>query len=135
MATKTGRGWRGDKLAHREAGSAGGQATAKTQGRAHFSRIGTKGGALSGGNFKHNIELAKKAGKRSVQKRREANARNWPKKAAIVQALYNDKTNSIEDICKKLNISLSTLYRYIKGNRHIIVPRKENVSRDESKKT
>jgi DNA invertase Pin-like site-specific DNA recombinase len=37
-----------------------------------------------------------------------------PKKASIAQALYNDKTNSIEDICKTLNISRATLYRYMK---------------------
>ena len=37
-----------------------------------------------------------------------------PKKASIAQALYNDKNNSIEDICKTLNISRATLYRYMK---------------------
>jgi len=36
-----------------------------------------------------------------------------PKKASIAQALFNDKTNSIEDICKTLNISRATLYRNI----------------------
>src|SRR5436305_11423767 len=35
------------------------------------------------------------------------------KKASIVQALYKDKSNSIADICKTLNISRATLYRYI----------------------
>ncbi len=35
------------------------------------------------------------------------------KKQAIAQALYNDKNNSIADICKALNISRATLYRYI----------------------
>src|SRR5205085_2691045 len=35
------------------------------------------------------------------------------KKASIAQALYNDKTNSIADICKTLTISRATLYRYI----------------------
>ena len=119
MAIKKGRGWHGDKAAHRKAGSKGGNATAKSQGKDYFATIGVTGGTLSGGNFKHNLKLAKKAGRRSVQKRREANARNWSKKSAIMQALYNDKTNSIEDICKKLNISLSTLYRYVKVYRHI----------------
>src|SRR5438876_1257855 len=38
---------------------------------------------------------------------------NTPKKISIAQALYNDKTNSIDDICKTLNISRATLYRYI----------------------
>jgi DNA invertase Pin-like site-specific DNA recombinase len=37
-----------------------------------------------------------------------------PKKASIAQALYNDKNNSIADICKTLNISRATLYRHIK---------------------
>jgi DNA invertase Pin-like site-specific DNA recombinase len=36
------------------------------------------------------------------------------KKQSIAQALYNDKSNSIADICKTLNISRATLYRYIK---------------------
>src|SRR5438105_5926573 len=36
------------------------------------------------------------------------------KKASIAQALYRDKNNSITDICKTLNISRATLYRYIK---------------------
>ncbi len=32
----------------------------------------------------------------------------------IAQALYNDKTNSIADICRTLRISRATLYRYVK---------------------
>ncbi len=36
------------------------------------------------------------------------------KKTAMAQALYNDKNNTIDDICKTLNISRATLYRYIK---------------------
>lgn len=35
------------------------------------------------------------------------------KKLAMAQSLFNDKTNSIDDICKTLNISRSTLYRNI----------------------
>jgi len=35
------------------------------------------------------------------------------KKAAMAQELYNNKNNSIEEICKTLNISRSTLYRYV----------------------
>jgi DNA invertase Pin-like site-specific DNA recombinase len=34
------------------------------------------------------------------------------KKASIAQALYKDKNNAIADICKTLNISRATLYRY-----------------------
>lgn len=36
------------------------------------------------------------------------------KNVSIAQALYRDKSNSIEDICKTLRISRATLYRYIK---------------------
>lgn len=36
-----------------------------------------------------------------------------PRKVAMALALYNDKNNAIADICKTLNISRSTLYRYI----------------------
>jgi DNA invertase Pin-like site-specific DNA recombinase len=36
------------------------------------------------------------------------------KKVAMAQALYNDKNNTIDEICKTLNISRATLYRYIK---------------------
>ena len=35
------------------------------------------------------------------------------RKAQIAQALYNDKTNSIADICRTLRISRATLYRYV----------------------
>ncbi|MGI0034599.1 MAG: recombinase family protein [Nitrososphaera sp.] len=36
------------------------------------------------------------------------------KKVAHLQELYNNKSNSISEICKTLNISRATLYRYIK---------------------
>jgi DNA invertase Pin-like site-specific DNA recombinase len=36
------------------------------------------------------------------------------KKMAMAQALYNDKNNTVDEICKTLNISRATLYRYIK---------------------
>jgi DNA invertase Pin-like site-specific DNA recombinase len=36
-----------------------------------------------------------------------------PKKAQMVQDLYRNKENSIDEICKTLNISRTTLYRYI----------------------
>lgn len=45
--------------------------------------------------------------------RPKAEKLNTPKKVALAQALYNDKTNSIDDICKTLNISRATLYRNI----------------------
>jgi DNA invertase Pin-like site-specific DNA recombinase len=37
-----------------------------------------------------------------------------PRKAQMAQALYKDKTNTIDEICRTLNISRATLYRYIK---------------------
>src|SRR5438067_11238835 len=46
--------------------------------------------------------------------RPKAKALNTPKKVAMAQRLYNDKNNTIDDICKTLNISRATLYRYIK---------------------
>src|SRR5947209_2567848 len=46
--------------------------------------------------------------------RPKAQALNTQKKVAMAQALYDDKTNTIEDICNTLNISRTTLYRYIK---------------------
>src|ERR1700680_388624 len=42
--------------------------------------------------------------------RPKAEALNTPKKVAIAQALYNDKSNTIADICKTLRISRATLY-------------------------
>src|SRR5512132_2573796 len=36
-----------------------------------------------------------------------------PKKAQMAQALYNDKNNTIDEICKTLNVSRATLYRYL----------------------
>jgi DNA invertase Pin-like site-specific DNA recombinase len=38
-----------------------------------------------------------------------------PKKARMVQDLYRNKENSIDEICKTLNISRTTLYRYIRN--------------------
>src|SRR6266496_4054820 len=40
-------------------------------------------------------------------------ALNDAKKVLMAQSLYNDKNNSIVDICKTLHISRSTLYRYV----------------------
>jgi DNA invertase Pin-like site-specific DNA recombinase len=34
-------------------------------------------------------------------------------KVAMAQALYDDKTHSVADICKTLGISCTTLYRYV----------------------
>jgi DNA invertase Pin-like site-specific DNA recombinase len=38
-----------------------------------------------------------------------------PKKAQMAEALYKDKNNTIDEICKTLNISRATLYRYTKA--------------------
>ena len=38
-----------------------------------------------------------------------------PKKAQMADALYNDKTNTITDICKTLNVSRATLYRHLRA--------------------
>jgi DNA invertase Pin-like site-specific DNA recombinase len=37
------------------------------------------------------------------------------KKNLIAQALYNDKSNSMAEICKTLKISRATLYRYVQS--------------------
>lgn len=37
------------------------------------------------------------------------------RKIAMAQALYADKTNTVGDICKTLNVSRATFYRYIKA--------------------
>src|ERR1700730_9336187 len=36
-----------------------------------------------------------------------------PKKVSMAQSLYDNKNNTIDEICKTLNISRATLYRYI----------------------
>src|SRR5438874_8117257 len=45
--------------------------------------------------------------------RPKAKALNTAKKITLAQSLYNDKNNTIDEICKTLNISRATLYRYI----------------------
>src|SRR5512135_152598 len=50
------------------------------------------------------LDAARARGRREALDRR---------KAAIAQALYNDKTNPIADICRTLRISRATLYRYL----------------------
>jgi len=46
--------------------------------------------------------------------RPKAKSLDNPKKVALAQSLYDNKSNTIDEICKILNISRSTLYRYIK---------------------
>src|SRR5712692_8114388 len=45
--------------------------------------------------------------------RPKAQTLNTAKKIALAQSLYDDKNNTIDEICKTLNISRATLYRYI----------------------
>ncbi len=45
--------------------------------------------------------------------RPKAQTLNTPKKVALAQSLYENKNNTIEEICKTLNVSRATLYRYI----------------------
>src|SRR5436853_3496047 len=45
--------------------------------------------------------------------RPKAQTLNTPKKVALAQSLYDDKTNTIDEICQTLHISRATLYRYI----------------------
>jgi DNA invertase Pin-like site-specific DNA recombinase len=46
--------------------------------------------------------------------RPKAQTLNTPKKVVLAQSLYDNKNNTIEEICKTLHISRATLYRYIK---------------------
>ncbi len=46
--------------------------------------------------------------------RPKAKTLDTPKKKALAQSLYDDKSNTIDDICNTLHISRATLYRYIK---------------------
>src|SRR6266852_7483247 len=45
--------------------------------------------------------------------RPKARTLDTAKKIAMAQSLYDDKNNTIDEICKTLNISRATLYRYI----------------------
>jgi DNA invertase Pin-like site-specific DNA recombinase len=47
-------------------------------------------------------------------------------KVAMARKLYADKTYPIEDICKTLNISRATLYRYISGAGELTASRSRN---------
>jgi DNA invertase Pin-like site-specific DNA recombinase len=45
--------------------------------------------------------------------RPKAQTLNSQKKVAMAQSLYDDKTNTIDEICQTLHISRATLYRHI----------------------
>jgi DNA invertase Pin-like site-specific DNA recombinase len=47
--------------------------------------------------------------------RPKAKTLNTSKKISMAQSLYDDKNNTIDEICKTLNISRATLYRYVQA--------------------
>ena len=57
------------------------------------------------------IQAARARGR--IGGRPKAKTLNSPKKVALAQSLYDDKNNTIDEICKTLNISRATLYRHI----------------------
>src|SRR5436309_901470 len=57
------------------------------------------------------LQAARARGRRGG--RPKAKTFDTPKKVALAQSLYDNKNNTIDDICKTLNTSRSTLYRYI----------------------
>src|SRR5256714_3050001 len=61
---------------------------------------------------KAGLQAARARGR--VGGRPKAPTLNTLKKVALAQSLYDDKNNTIDEICKTLNISRATLYRYIK---------------------
>ena len=47
--------------------------------------------------------------------RPKAKMLDTPKKVTLAQSLYENRNNTIDEICKTLNVSRATLYRYIKA--------------------
>src|SRR2546428_5059090 len=45
--------------------------------------------------------------------RPKAKTLDTPKKVTLAQSLYDNRSNTIDEICKTLNVSRATLYRYI----------------------
>src|SRR5256886_5121906 len=45
--------------------------------------------------------------------RPKAKMLDTPKKVALAQSLYDNRNNTIDEICRTLNVSRATLYRYI----------------------
>ena len=58
------------------------------------------------------IQAARARGR--IGGRPKAKTLDTPKKVALAQSLYDDKNNTIDEICKTLNISRATLYRHIR---------------------
>jgi DNA invertase Pin-like site-specific DNA recombinase len=61
---------------------------------------------------KAGLQAARARGR--VGGRPKAQTLNTPKKVALAQSLYDDKHNTIDEICKTLHISRATLYRYFR---------------------
>jgi DNA invertase Pin-like site-specific DNA recombinase len=55
------------------------------------------------------LQAARARGRRGGRPKRQPSSR----KIAMAKALYADKTNSVQEICKTLEISRATLYRYL----------------------
>ena len=47
--------------------------------------------------------------------RPKAKTLDTPKKVTLAQSLYENRDNTIDEICRTLNVSRATLYRYIKA--------------------
>jgi len=69
---------------------------------------------------RHIIRERTRAGVQAARARRRTGGRpkaptlDTPKKISMAQSLYVNKFDTIDEICKTLNISRATLYRYIK---------------------
>lgn len=60
---KSTKGWHGNSEDHARVGRLGGLATSKIKGADFYTTIGKLGGKVSPGNFKHNPERAREAGR------------------------------------------------------------------------
>ncbi len=78
-----------------------------------FSALGQCEHSLIRERTQAGLEAARARGRKGGRQKK-LNA----KQASIAQALYYDKNNPIADICKTLNISRSTLYRYVEVKPH-----------------
>src|ERR671938_1312016 len=57
------------------------------------------------------LEAARARGKKGG--RPKAKTLDTPKKIQLAQSLYDNRNNTIDEICRTLNVSRATLYRYI----------------------
>lgn len=61
--------------------------------------------------------------------RRRAAALDSPRKVALAQRLYQDRTTSVDEICQTLRVSRATLYRYLQLGRQTDQLAEEGTSR------